>query len=66
MTTPTPIIYLGRNYIDQTLTIAIGTQRYEYFFDSPMVADAIEHVLKRWPRKGLNTAKRKAIKVVKQ
>ena len=63
--TPTPIIFLGRNYPDLTLTIAIGTQRYEYFFREPCVIDAIEHVLKRWPRKGLNTAKRRAYKVEK-
>ena len=62
----TPIFYHGRNDTDLSLTIGIGTIRYEYFFRETPILDAIEYVLKRWPRKGLNTAKRRAYKVVKQ
>ena len=57
---------LSTNLTDHSITIAIGSIRYEYFFANHDRLHTCEHLcLKVSPLKGLNYAKRHCFRVLK-
>jgi hypothetical protein len=58
----TQITYISRSYTDMSVTIAISGIRYEYFFPTWQICDRAQYITLRWPGRGLNYAKRKALR----
>jgi len=63
---PSTILYLGRNDLDRSTTIAINGIRYEYFFDRSTKCDVVEQLSRRGlPTRALLYAKQHAFKTEK-
>ena len=58
--TITPVL-LSTNTTDNSATILVDGKRWEYIFASPDTLRRLDFLMRRWPLRGLNFAKRRAI-----
>lgn len=56
----TPILYLGCNTTDLTVTFSIAGVRWEYYLATPADVDSADFLARRWQGKGLAWAKKRA------
>ena len=54
-------ILLATNTTDNSATILVDGKRWEYIFDSADTLRRLDFLMRRWPMRGLNFAKRRAI-----
>lgn len=62
----TQCFYHGRDNIDYIVTFSIAGRIYDYYLPTLIQVDACEYISRRFPKKGLNYAKKRARRVVRR